>query len=311
MNQNTRLQGATTPPAPWFCGSPFTKFYCTVMTISFLASSFHDSRKQFDHAAEANTNYGLSLLTQHLCFESFGEMFIGGYLLIVPLMRRFERELGTRLFCTFLLASTTLSVLYHEMLRSLLSDEDHHNNMVSNGPYNIIGILLYLYHIYTPRLHPKFIGVLGIDFSEKSLTYVLGIMALPLGLLSGLCGIVAAALCSSGPVFPIVSKFQFPEFFYRCSYAVFGPWFVDRRLNAHPVRLIDPSTRMNRRVAAPLQNRNGAGNNQFQNLPPPPPPSEEAIANLTSMGFEREAVIRTLQQCDNNVEVAANRLLSE
>ena len=42
---------------------------------------------------------------------------------------------------------------------------------------------------------------------------------------------------------------------------------------------------------------------------PPPPPPEEAIAQLTSMGFDREAVIRALQQTDNNVEAAANRLL--
>jgi hypothetical protein len=28
-----------------------------------------------------------------------------------------------------------------------------------------------------------------------------------------------------------------------------------------------------------------------------------------AMGFDHESVVRTLQQCDNNVEVAANRLL--
>lgn len=42
---------------------------------------------------------------------------------------------------------------------------------------------------------------------------------------------------------------------------------------------------------------------------PPPPPPEEAIAQLTGMGFDRQAVIRALQQTDNNVEGAANRLL--
>ena len=42
---------------------------------------------------------------------------------------------------------------------------------------------------------------------------------------------------------------------------------------------------------------------------PPPPPPEESIAQLTGMGFDREAVIRALQQTDNNVEAAANRLL--
>ena len=42
---------------------------------------------------------------------------------------------------------------------------------------------------------------------------------------------------------------------------------------------------------------------------PPLPPPEEAIAQLTGMGFDRQAVIRALQQTDNNVEAAANRLL--
>lgn len=42
---------------------------------------------------------------------------------------------------------------------------------------------------------------------------------------------------------------------------------------------------------------------------PPPPPPEDAIAQLTGMGFDRPAVVRALQQTDNNVEAAANRLL--
>jgi Holliday junction resolvasome RuvABC DNA-binding subunit len=41
----------------------------------------------------------------------------------------------------------------------------------------------------------------------------------------------------------------------------------------------------------------------------PTPPPEEAIETLMAMGFDRENVTRVLQQCDNNVEVAANRLL--
>jgi len=40
------------------------------------------------------------------------------------------------------------------------------------------------------------------------------------------------------------------------------------------------------------------------------PPSEEAIQTLTAMGFEMDAVVSALRQADNNVEHAANRLLS-
>ena len=63
--------------------------------------------------------------------------------------------------------------------------------------------------------------------------------------------------------------------------------------------------RGNRQQRAPI-----GGNGVTPVAPhPPPPPSEEAIAQLTSMGFDRQAVIRALQQTDNNVEGAANRLL--
>jgi hypothetical protein len=42
---------------------------------------------------------------------------------------------------------------------------------------------------------------------------------------------------------------------------------------------------------------------------PPPPPPEETIDQLMNLGFERQAVIRALQQTDNNIEAAANRLM--
>lgn len=44
--------------------------------------------------------------------------------------------------------------------------------------------------------------------------------------------------------------------------------------------------------------------------PPVPPPPEEAIEQLTAMGFDREAVIRALRETENNLEAAANRLLT-
>ena len=55
--------------------------------------------------------------------------------------------------------------------------------------------------------------------------------------------------------------------------------------------------------------RFGGGGFASQRIPVQPP-SEDAIANLVGMGFERQAVIRALQASGNNIEVAANRLLS-
>jgi UBA/TS-N domain len=63
----------------------------------------------------------------------------------------------------------------------------------------------------------------------------------------------------------------------------------------------------------------GAGRQQ-QNMPyfdvptPPlqlsPPPDEESIQQLTILGFERDTVIRALRQSHNNIERAADWLLS-
>jgi hypothetical protein len=56
----------------------------------------------------------------------------------------------------------------------------------------------------------------------------------------------------------------------------------------------------------------GQGNTGFQpyRMAAPPPPPEEAIESLINLGFERDRVIRALQSRDNNVEAAANFLLS-
>jgi hypothetical protein len=39
------------------------------------------------------------------------------------------------------------------------------------------------------------------------------------------------------------------------------------------------------------------------------PPSEEQIASITALGFERARAVHALEQCENNVEAAANFLL--
>ena len=39
------------------------------------------------------------------------------------------------------------------------------------------------------------------------------------------------------------------------------------------------------------------------------PPSEDQITQLTALGFERSRAVHALEQCENNVEAAANFLL--
>ena len=47
-----------------------------------------------------------------------------------------------------------------------------------------------------------------------------------------------------------------------------------------------------------------------QHQVPLQPPPQEAIDQLMGMGFDQGRVVRALQETDNNVQVAADRLLS-
>jgi len=45
--------------------------------------------------------------------------------------------------------------------------------------------------------------------------------------------------------------------------------------------------------------------------PPPPPPDPAAVEQLVMMGFDRAQVVQALQSCNNDVQRAADRLLTE
>jgi hypothetical protein len=210
--------------------------------------------------------------------------------------------MGTRKFGTFLFYTSLLSTLLELIFFNIFFDTERYS-----GPYPQLGAVLYLYHKYTPRLHPKFFGVLGYDFSEKSLTYGLCAQVVLSGgwstVIPSLFGCLAGSMCVKW------SEVEMPELFYGAASAV-GRVFADEA----------PAVMMARSVQRGAQTRprrrNNGGQQRAPAVPtvvqpprPPPPPSEEAIEQLTSMGFEREAVVRALQQCDNNVEAAANRLL--
>jgi len=315
---------------PWFLGAPVSKAIATTVAVFFVVAEVTKSHHSFSLDMEKVLNEGHihRILLCHLTFATLAEVVLGLGVLC-PLMRRFEREMGSRKFGTFLFFTTVISTSWEILLSQVFHDELARYS----GPYPQIGSLLMLYHIYTPRLHPQFFGLLGFDFSEKAITYGFALQMVFSGglgtMLPAMCGMVAGYLYTV-PMFPL-SKIELPEFVYSICSSV-GAGFVDR----NPT--ISTTRRQHRAAGAGAGGNNnrqqligdmrygGAGGGvpnipraPLNNAPPPPaaaqqfqptPPSEEAIAQLTSMGFEREAVVRVLQQCDNNVEVAANRLLS-
>jgi len=230
-----------------------------------------------------------------------------GMMALCPLMRRFEREMGSRRFGAFIVYTSVLSTFLELVVFNLFFDIERYS-----GPYPQLGAVLALYHTFTPRLHPKFYGVLGYDFSEKSLTYGLCAQVLLSGGLSTIVPMAVGFL--SGTLSVNLSENELPELVYSFGQSI-GKSFADEVPAVMMSRTVQRGAeRGNRprrapsgggRAAAPV-----AGPAAAPMAPrPPPPPPEEAIGQLTSMGFERQAVVRALQQTDNNVEAAANRLL--
>ena len=205
--------------------------------------------------------------------------------------------MGSRRFGAFIVYVSFLSTILELVFFNVFFDTERYS-----GPYPQLGAVLALYHKFTPRLHPKFFGILGYHFSEKSITY--GLCAQEM-LSRGISTIVPTMIgFLSGMLCVNFSENQLPEFVYSLAAIIGNALLVDEA----------PAIMMSRSV------QRGAGGGGGGNRPrraaapqtpraPPPPPPEEAITMLTSMGFEREAVIRALQQTDNNVEAAANRLM--
>lgn len=206
--------------------------------------------------------------------------------------------MGSRKFGAYILYSSLLSTIFELLFFNIFFDTERYS-----GPYPQLGAVLYLFHRYTPRLHPKFFGILGFDFSEKSLTYGLCLQIIFSGGLGTIIPTVFGFL--AGMLSVNLSNNELPDFVYSTC-AVLGKVFVDEA----------PAVMMARSVPRAGRSRRGTGQRNVASTSAPAPspqtpspPPEEAIEQLTSMGFEREAVIRALQMSGNNVEAAANRLL--
>lgn len=207
-------------------------------------------------------------------------------------------QMGSRKFGAYILYSSLFSTFFELVFFNIFFDTERYS-----GPYPQLGAVLYLFHKYTPRLHPKFFGILGFDFSEKSLTYGLCFQVIFSGglatVLPSVFGLLAGMLSVN------LNNYELPDLVYSAC-AALGKVFVDEA----------PAVMMARSVQRAGRSRRGTGQRNVASssppaLPPrlPSPPPEEAIEQLTSMGFERENVITALQMSGNNVEAAANRLL--
>lgn len=269
-----------------------------------------------------------------MTFQSMGEIIMGLFVLL-PLSRRFEREFGSEKYIAYSIKSCTLATVLQIFC---LSDE-----YLATGPYPLIGMLMYLYKTYTPRLHPKFITMLGFEFSDKALVYLFAFQLVfyhgYASVVPFLAGYIAGMVSISKKTFlgrwgqDDSFKVFLPRPLYRLGYKVAKATGLEdlSHVPAYTQRIVGAAgagaggargARGVRRGAAgnhvpPAAARAAGGGGapaaaaaRYEPMPVPDPPSEEAISQLTAMGFEREAVVRALTEADNNLEHAANRLLS-
>eukprot|EP00574_Skeletonema_japonicum_P007420 CAMPEP_0201714692 /NCGR_PEP_ID=MMETSP0593-20130828/1061_1 /ASSEMBLY_ACC=CAM_ASM_000672 /TAXON_ID=267983 /ORGANISM="Skeletonema japonicum, Strain CCMP2506" /LENGTH=297 /DNA_ID=CAMNT_0048203991 /DNA_START=60 /DNA_END=953 /DNA_ORIENTATION=+ len=287
------------PQAVWFLGAPVSKAIAITAVVTYIVAEMNklhqalifDTSKIFDHAQFYR------IFVCNLTFGSMGEL-IFGLLALCPLLRRFEREMGSRKFGAFIVYTSILSTVMELLFFNIFFDIERYS-----GPYPQLGAVLGLFHKFTPRMHPKFFGVLGYDFSEKSITYGLCAQVILSG---GFSTIIPTFFGFISGLFAVKwSETELPDLVYTIA-GLIGKVITDDA----PAVMMSRSVQRggsNRTRRAPTGTRPAAP--PVQPPRPPPPPPEEAIAQLCSMGFDREAVVRALQQTDNNVEAAANRLL--
>jgi len=278
---------------PWFQGAPWTKLLGILWVVAHLGTHGRKNPSILQFASTGELVVGLSFLTQHL--------------------RRLEREMGSRQFVTWLLWVSCVVVLALRtvILFSFASGESQEGSVSVDIPaplpYALIGGVVYWYFAYVPRLHPRFLSVGGLSLSEKVLHYAWA------AYLVGALGYSSLQVSAAG----FVASWLYFLFRMPClpnAIVSLLPW-----QSLGNLFFLDPPPK----VYAPMlvqqqQQQHIRGINNAANLRPvtratpraPVAPPQAAIDQLTAMGFDEVRVRQALEQTNNNVERAADRLLS-
>ncbi|KAF2588349.1 hypothetical protein F2Q70_00041003 [Brassica cretica] len=234
------------------------------------------------------------LIMSSFAFSSTPESMFGLYLLYY--FRVFERQIGSNKYSVFILFSGTLSLLLEVTLLSLLKGTLH---SVSRQPKSA-SLLVRIcnnsgYHrkftdLWTIR--PDICFVYTLLLGHPSFNKLL-LSSWKRSIFPGVCGIIAGSLYRLNILG--IRKAKFPEFaasfFSRLSLPSFSS-SSSPAPSRNIVGTISPNTRSQ---PAPMASS--------------VEPSEEAIATLVSMGFDRNAARQALVHARNDVNAATNILL--
>jgi hypothetical protein len=352
-NNNAGQHNMQRPLQTAFDGAPATKLLAAVTLLSYMiihSKHAHDLMAFDSNKLLSSSTYGSNssntyrYWTSKLTFGTMGELVTGG-LLFAFLARKMEREMGSRKFLVFYVLMTAASIamevlLVHTGLDLLLLLDQKAWQFKYAGPYAFTGALFFLFHKYTPRLHPRFFGVAGFYFSEKSFYYLWFLQVVTAARWSSVVatatGAMAAAVYTNSTVAAWSKLVDVPD-----SVAALSSKLGERVLLQEPPRMLVSSgaggaarggggagaggagragaapaphpifgqaPRMHQQMLPAVHQRN---NQQPQPQLPPPPPDEAAIEQLVLMGFPRASVIEALQFANNDVNRAADRLLTQ
>jgi hypothetical protein len=345
------------------------------------SSLIHSSLSDFGNA-RATSHVWYRYVTSKLVFGSTGDLLMGTSLFAL-LGRRFERELGSRRYITCLGLVNLVTVFVEHFILIPFANSTWNilgSPYVYAGPYPIIGALAIWYDLYTPRLYPRFFGILGIHFSDKivwysalaQILYAGGRMSSILSTSSNgygvshnnnnnnsnidttswwsfLCnGTIVAAGC--GALINLIylksdrvrttldhlipdSVLNFVSTMIVSAGLTPPPLILPGRIVTAPLsplgttfslqpqqhmgsiglggfrgmthQQVQPQRRPPSETTAPL--------NPLPAMPTPPPfvPNPDAVSNLTAMGFPLSRVNEALLITNNNIEQAAEYLLSQ
>uniref|UniRef100_A0A6B2LAT5 UBA domain-containing protein n=1 Tax=Arcella intermedia TaxID=1963864 RepID=A0A6B2LAT5_9EUKA len=264
------------------------------------------------------------LFTHHFVFQQAGEAFCG--FLLLKIFCILEQRMGSRKFCSFLGLSMIQSTFY-EILFLYVKKE----GVTFYGPYSMIFPQLVQYYCEIPPLS-------DLAMNDKSIAYGLSFYLLasrvPASGYHAFFGLVSGIIYKME--FFKLDRVLVPDYLAEFCKNYILPLIEDPLSNSRhgTIALQNPQAiqsqllqqRMIQEQLMQLQNQGlnpginpalnpGLFHNQnlWNMFGPEPamrqPPSEENITTLVNLGFQREHVIIELQRCNNDVELAGERLL--
>jgi len=261
-------------------------------------------------------------LTSQFAFTSPGEACIGLYLLYS--LRDVERVRGTRRHATRLLIAAVVSLVIQTCLcadvppvRWLGLGSSVIRNFYSAGfapgPHSLVAALLVPGFLTTSPTQYAF-TMAGVRFGDKVFTLLAGLGLFWSHGARSLVPAVAGAIGSFVAEWAVTGRgWTLPEWACAIARATFGRVLgvggvggpSGRGGRASAATVTRPRRTTARRPMTDDRSRRG-----FE-ATPAPPPSVEAVATLTSMGFDEHDARRALGMCGNDLEAATDALLAD